>query len=110
MTVELLYLPSCPYHAAAAALLREVLDDEGLPPEFTETPIADYEEAMKRGFPGSPTFRVNGRDIEELPVDRLPVGFACRTYFVDGERQGMPPRAWLERAIRTARISGEDRR
>jgi hypothetical protein len=54
-------------------------------------------------FPGSPTIRVNGQDIENIPSDRLPVGFACRTYLVDGRPQGLPPRSLLEKAIRTAR-------
>lgn len=47
--------------------------------------------------------RVNGEDVENVPSHRLGVGFACRTYFVDGKPQGVPPRSWVERAIRAAR-------
>lgn len=109
MTVELLYLPGCPNHGEAAALVRDVLGDERLSAEFTVTLIDDYDEAMKHGFPGSPTLRVNGRDIEDVPRDHLTAGFACRTYLVDGKPQGLPPRAWLELAIRAARSAEEDR-
>ena len=102
MTVELLYLPNCPHHAAAVDLVRGVLKDEGLAAELTETLIADYEEAIERDFPGSPTLRVNGRDIEDPPSGHLAVGFACRTYLINGISRGLPPRAWVERALRAA--------
>jgi hypothetical protein len=107
MMVELLYLPNCPHYGGALDLVREVLKDEGIAAELTETPISDCEEAREHSFPGSPTLRVNGRDIEDAPSDHLAVGFACRTYLVGGKPQGVPPRLWLERAIRAARISEE---
>ena len=107
MTVELLYLPNCPHHCATSDLVRDVLKDEGITAEFTETAISDYAEAKEHGFPGSPTVRVNGRDIENLSPDDLTVGFACRTYLVDGKPQGVPPRAWLESAIRAVHTPQE---
>jgi hypothetical protein len=110
MTLELLYLPGCPNHSAAVSLVRNVLEAEGLSTHFGETPISDYDEAMMHSFPGSPTLRVNGQDIENVPSGSLKVGFACRTYVVDGKLQGVPPRSWLERAVRAARIQEEDQR
>jgi hypothetical protein len=62
MTVELLYLPSCPYYGAALELARDVLKNEGMAAELIEMPISDYDEAIERRFPGSPTLRVNGQD------------------------------------------------
>jgi hypothetical protein len=106
MTVELLYLPGCPNHDAAADLVRSVLESMGLSAEYTETPVADYAAAQKLAFPGSPTLRVDGRDIEDV-ASCLPVGLACRTYFVAGEALGVPPRAWLERAVRVAHVTKE---
>ena len=43
MTVELLYLPGCPHHSGALDLVRDVLKDQGITAELTETPISDYE-------------------------------------------------------------------
>lgn len=80
MTVELLYLPNCPHHSCALDLVRDVLKDEAITAELTETLISNYEQARQSGFPGSPTIRVNGRDIEGVPSGCLAVGFACRTY------------------------------
>jgi hypothetical protein len=105
MTLELLYMPGCPHHGAAVDLIRNVLNEGNLRTEFRETLISNYSQAKRHSFPGSPTFRVNGRDIEDDPADHFQVGLACRTYFADGERKAIPPRAWLERALRDAQVS-----
>lgn len=103
MILELLYLPGCPNHRAAADLVREILQAEGLNAELTETPIPDYAAAKAHRFPGSPTLRVNGRDVEESTSDQLQVGFACRTYAIAGRTQGTLPCSLVESAIRAAR-------
>jgi uncharacterized protein DUF2703 len=84
-------------------LVHTVLGAEGVPVEVDEISINNVEDASAHAFLGSPTIRVNGQDIENIPSDRLAVGFACRTYFVDGRPQGVPPRSLLEQAIRAAR-------
>jgi hypothetical protein len=103
MTIELLYLRGCPNHGLAMDLVHNVLRAEGVPVEVDEVPINNYEDASLHAFPGSPTIRVNGQDIENIPAGRLAVGFACRTYNVDGRPQGVPPRFLLEQAIQVAR-------
>ena len=107
MTLELLYLPDCPNHGAAVDMVRDVLAEEGMSPPFIQTPISDDEQAMEHRFPGSPTIRVNGQDIEDVAPDHLAVGLACRTYLVEGAQQTVPPRGWLVRALREARITEE---
>lgn len=102
--MELLYLPECPNRGEAAELVRSVLLAEGLCAELQEVAIRDHEEVTAYAFPGSPTIRINGQDIENVPSDILGVGFACRTYLVEGKAQGIPPRTWLEQAIRLARM------
>ena len=99
MTVELLYLPGCPNHEAAATLVQSVLRAQSMPAEFQEIVIRDYAEATAHAFPGSPTIRVNGQDIENVSARQLDVAFACRTYIVDGKPRGVPPRSWVEQAI-----------
>jgi hypothetical protein len=100
MTLELLYLPGCPNHGIAASLIRSVLQAEGLSVELDEIAVIDYEQAQAVGFSGSPTLLVNGRDVEAGFSSQS--GFACRTYVVDGKPLGVPPRSWIERAIRSA--------
>lgn len=103
MTIELLYLEGCPHHDATVDLVHSVMKSEGMLDVVRQIRIGNSEDAKAHDFPGSPTVRVNGRDIEKVPSLLLPAGFACRTYVVDGRPQGVPPRSWVEEAIRAAR-------
>lgn len=103
MTLELLYLDSCPNHDATTNLVHSVLIAEGLLPQVRQILIRNLQDAEAYGFPGSPTVRVNGRDIESISPHRLDAGFACRTYVVEGKPQGVPPRELVESAVRAAR-------
>lgn len=108
MTLELLYLAGCPHHDEAVNLVKSVMEAEGIPAEVQQILIRDREDADAHGFPGSPTVRVNGQDVERIFTNRLAIGFACRTYVVHGKTLGVPPRSWLEEAVRVAR-NQEDR-
>jgi hypothetical protein len=103
MTLDLLYLAGCPNHDLSLELVCSVLEAEGLNAEIRQILIRNGDDARTHGFPGSPTVRVNGRDIEDVPTQQFGIGFACRTYLVEGKSQGLPPRSWLEQAVRTAR-------
>lgn len=109
MTLELLYLAGCPHHDEALDLVNSVLEAEGMPAEVQQILIRNHEDADAHRFPGSPTFRVNGQDIERISANRLGIGFACRTYLVEGKMLGVPPRSWLEKAIRGARKQEDHR-
>jgi hypothetical protein len=50
--------------------------DEG---SLTVTEIETEEDARRHGFPGSPTIRVRGRDIQSPGPDQ-PIGLTCRVY------------------------------
>lgn len=109
MTLELLYLAGCPHHDEAVDLMKSVLEAEGIPNEVQQILIRNREEADAHSFPGSPTVRVNGQDVERISTNPLGIGFACRTYVVDGKLHGVPPRSWLEVAVRAARNEEEHR-
>ena len=102
MTLELLYLAGCPHHDEAVDLVKSVLEAEGIPAEVRQILVRDREDADAHSFPGSPTVRVNGQDVERISANRPGIGFACRTYVVDGKMHGVPPRSWLEEAVRVA--------
>jgi len=80
-------------------MLRKALREYGLPDEVSEIPVTDCAQAEALAFPGSPTIRINGRDIEsELPAQGN-YALSCRTFIVDGKRQGVPSPDMIRRAI-----------
>jgi Domain of unknown function (DUF2703) len=99
MTIEVLYVSGCPNHSRAVRAITRVLKECGLEEQITQIKVTDRDHAIALAFPGSPTVRINGADIEpELPQLNS-YGVACRTYLVNGKRQGIPHRNWIYDAI-----------
>jgi arsenate reductase len=87
--VEILVTPDCPHAGAAETLVRDVAGRLAPPAQIERIVIADLADAERLGFPGSPTIRIDGEDLEGPAAG--PPAFACRRY--DGG-EGVPPR-WL---------------
>lgn len=77
MKIEILSVPGCPHHATAMAHVRRAMSSLGLEEGIEERWIVSPEQAREQRFPGSPTVRVDGRDVE--PVQGQPA-LACRLY------------------------------
>src|SRR5215207_7316180 len=77
--IELLWWRECPSWERALAELREEIAALGLDPDAVEVrEVATTEAAEREEFVGSPTIRIDGRDVQ--PPSGDPVGLACRTY------------------------------
>lgn len=64
MKIELMVSPGCSSREATEKVLKEILS-EMFPEATLQTIVVDSPEKAKAlKFPGSPTVRVNGRDIE----------------------------------------------
>jgi hypothetical protein len=107
-TIEYLWWAECPSHAEGYALLREALSAEGLDAEIVAIEVVSEEQAQRREFIGSPTFRVGGRDLDPQPVPTgaaNPYALTCRAYRrEDGRIAPLPTLAWLRRALREALV------
>lgn len=97
MQIDVLYFSGCPNHGPAVDLVREVLRDLGMHHRVHEIEVPDPEGATRLGFLGSPTIRVDGRDIEPDAEKRTDYAMSCRVY----GPSGVPPRAWIETALRS---------
>lgn len=100
--VELLWFRDCPNHSVARALLEEVL--AALEPGTTIEDIdaTDPIVARRHRFPGSPTIRIDGRDVDpsyDDPGDYTP---RCRLYRTADGLRGVPERTWIEAALRAS--------
>jgi hypothetical protein len=99
VTVELLYWEGCPSHPEARELLEDVLRQRGLEVPIRMIHVGTREEAAELRFPGSPTIRIDGRDIDPAGADQPP-SLSCRIYmFPDGRVSPIPSREQLEEAL-----------
>jgi protein-disulfide isomerase len=101
MKIEVLYVPNCPNHALALERLREILPAESFQKNVSEVLVKDTEMAQSLKFPGSPTIRINGKDVE--PPSEKAAGLMCRLY---SDGSGAPSRKRLRAAIEQARGLG----
>jgi len=102
MKIEVLYILDCPHYPAALAHLQSVLAAEKISAPINEVLVTSPRMAATLRFPGSPTIRINGRDIAgESPLQHSAV--SCRFY--PGEKQpGVPPAEMIQRAVREAML------
>ena len=100
MLIELLYVPGCPNHEAALGKLKEGMRSESVDVPVREIAVTDETMARSLSFPGSPTIRIDGMDIE--PSGESAVGLACRLY---SNGTGVPSSETFKRAIVSAKKS-----
>lgn len=101
MTIELLYVPDCPHVPAAMAQLRDVLSQEAVTAEIREIVVKDMAAAEALRFCGSPTIRVNGRDVLEEPRSAAVPSLTCRLYSATG-KTGASQAEMIRGAVREA--------
>ncbi len=101
MKIELLYFDDCPNWRETLQDIGAVLQEHHMPVEIELVKVTSAEEAEALAFPGSPTVRVDGVDIEpDAPTTGF--GLACRIYTVEDEPEGRPPKEWIAAALDAA--------
>ncbi|MCY3800515.1 MAG: hypothetical protein OXG46_02950 [Chloroflexi bacterium] len=99
MRIDFLWYPDCPSHPEARELLAGVLRELDLEAEIVERVVESKAEAEELAFPGSPTIRVDGRDIDPEGARTRPA-LTCRTYqWSDGRFQPLPEKSLLIEAL-----------
>jgi hypothetical protein len=101
--VELLWWKECPSWERALDMLREEMEAAGLDPRSLRITEIDTEQDAERAeFPGSPTIRIDGADLQP-PGPEVPRGLTCRVYRTrDGRSSPLPDRGDLRDALAEA--------
>jgi len=97
--VEILYLEGCPNYKAARQLVEQVSGELGIEPKLRLIKVANKEEAKRLRFPGSPTVRIDGRDVDPHADERCDFGLTCRLYRTEGGFAGQPTDRWVRDAL-----------
>ncbi len=97
--VEVLYFDGCPNHPSAQALVERISAEVGVSVELELVNVHDPETAVRERFLGSPSIRVDGRDIEPGAEARTDYVLACRVYRTDHGTSGQPDESWLREAL-----------
>ncbi len=104
MKIEVLYVPNCPNHTVAVDRIREILSSDEIEKFVSEILVRDAEMAQLLKFPGSPTVRINGQDVEPQSGKDVEFGMMCRLY---SDGSGAPSTQRLRAAINEAGCLGD---
>ena len=80
LRIDFLYWRECPSHSKAWQRLHKVLGAMGLRADVHRIEVKTEAEADRYQFPGSPTLRINGRDMDSAGAREQPFGLTCRIY------------------------------
>jgi hypothetical protein len=97
-SVELLYFDDCPSWRVALKNIKEALSQLKIPVNVSLIHIDTHVDAQKHAFPGSPTIRVNKKDI--FPVNHTNYALGCRMYQTKEGFKGFPT---VEMIVRNTR-------
>jgi len=120
MKIQLLYILDCPWCVKTKELVRKGLKELGVKAKVEEILIDTDEKAKKHRFAGSPTIRINGKDLQEkaskgrcLPCEQIAehaekatefvrqeCRCGCRIYFYKGRQYPYPPKGMIKEALR----------
>lgn len=100
MIVEMLHTDGCPHAEEYLPRLRRLVAESGVTDPVRVRMIADGEDAHREQFLGSPTVRVDGRDVEPGAEARRDYGLSCRLYVGPSGVSGMPSDEWVLALLR----------
>ncbi len=98
--VEIMFTERCPHVRAAIEHVREATQVRALGEEVEVrlVLVESMGKARELRFLGSPTVRVDGRDVERELRSTM-FGLHGRGYFVDGRVERAPPSDWIVQAL-----------
>jgi hypothetical protein len=97
--IEVLYVQDCPHYQGTLALVQRVQGELGIDAELRTTRITDQAAADQARFAGSPTVRVDGRDVEPGSEPATEYILGCRLYRLQHRFAGQPEERWVREAL-----------
>jgi hypothetical protein len=97
--IDVLTFAGCPHAHPALALVVRLVTELELEASIRCVDVSDLAAAEAHRFLGSPTIRVNGRDIEPGAGERTDYTLACRIYGPASGAKGEPDERWLRAAL-----------
>ena len=93
MDIELLYFDDCPSWKNALVTLETIVEECGISSKISLIRVETQEEAVLYRFVGSPTIRVNKKDL--FPTGQGQFVLGCRIYQTSEGLKGWPTKEML---------------
>ena len=102
MNIEILYFDGCPNFDSARAMAADAATQAGVDAQIAMIKVETNADARNKRFVGSPSIRVEGKDVDLVEGADQQYSLRCRVYFSDNGMSGLPSRAKVLGAIEQA--------
>ncbi len=103
MRIEVLYFDGCQNWRRALATVERLAGELGIRTPVEARLVADAAAAERLRFLGSPSVRVDGRDVEPGADERTDYALVCRLYRTEEGLAELPDERWLRAVLGSAR-------
>jgi hypothetical protein len=100
--IELLYFDGCPTHEVVRQIVSDIFRAAGVGAGVREINVTTDAQARLLKFIGSPTVRIDGRDVDPSADGAQEYGLKCRIYNTAGKLSGCPSREMIFAGLREA--------
>jgi len=98
--ISIYFIEGCSGLSAVQDNIKEVIAEEAVNAEINLVLIETRKEAGRLQFTGSPTVRINGRDIDSNMKAIKDYGLRSRHYFINGKKSDYPSKRMIRDAIK----------
>lgn len=103
LNIQLIYYEKCPSFKYTLKNLQDTIIEEKINDSIHTIKISNLQEAKNLNVPGSPTVRINNKDIDPSFKKTTSYSLRCRSYSYDGKVMGWPGKDMIRKALRKAR-------
>lgn len=108
MVIEILTFEGCPNADSAEQLVRDTVKELIITADIEAVKVVDNDDAVAKRFLGSPSIRINGKDLEVDEDDATQYSMRCRIYRQAGDQRGLPSKELLRSTLTEAGSSGNE--
>jgi len=100
VNIEVLFIEGCPGLSSITDSLTDIIAESAVDADITLILIETPEDAGRMQFTGSPTVRINGKDIDSNMKTIKDYGLRSRHYYVNGKKLDYPSKSMIRDAIK----------
>lgn len=103
INIGIFVIEGCPGLSSITDNIKEVIAEEAVDADISLFLIETLEDARRLQFTGSPTVRINGRDIDSNMKAIKDYGLRSRHYYINGKKLNYPSKSMIRDAIKKAK-------
>ncbi len=100
VNIGILFIEGCPGLSSITDNIKDVIAEEAVDADITLFLIQTPEDARRLQFTGSPTVRINGKDIDSNKKTIKDYDLRSRHYYVNGKKLNYPSKSMIRDAIK----------